>query len=161
MKRYGLMIGAFLSGIATGLVPVVFALRKNICKSRNINEELFKSREFYFILLQWIKVHQEGRNLEDFFIKNGYKSVAIYGMKELGEALLDELRDSQIEVKYGIDRDAYAIYTDIDVFKPDDCPDEADVVVVTAVHYYDEIKKMLQGRLDCEIISIEEVVWKA
>ena len=75
--------------------------------------------------------------------------------------MLDELRDTEVEVKYGIDRDADAIYSDVDVFKPDELLEETDVVVVTAVHYYDEIEKMLSGKVKSRIVSIEDVVWEA
>ncbi len=120
-----------------------------------------KLNEFYFIMIQWLKVHNEGRSLAGYFTRNGYKTVAIYGMKELGEALLLELRKNDIEVRYAIDRDAEKLFVDIDLHKPEDYLEPVDVVVVTAVHYYDEIKKDLTSRIKSNIVSLEDVVWEA
>lgn len=130
-------------------------------KLRKKEIEWEKMKEFYFILLQWVRVHQENRSLKDYFVKNKYKTVAIYGMKELGEALLEELKDGEIEVRYGIDKDADTIYAAADVYKPDEELDDVDVVVVTAVHYFDEIKNELQKKHRVKIVSIEDVVWEA
>ena len=162
MKHLGITVGSILAGVSAGiLIDEHFWGNNRSRENAKLSDELGKSREFYYILLQWIRVHQEGRELKNYFVKNGFRTVAIYGMKELGEALLDELRDTEVEVKYGIDRDADAIYSDVDVFKPDELLEETDVVVVTAVHYYDEIEKMLSGKVKSRIVSIEDVVWEA
>ena len=81
-------------------------------------------------------------------------------MKELGERLYDELRDSEVEVKYIIDKNADAIYADIDVLTPEDELEEVDAIVVTAIHYFDEIEEMLEQKVDCPILSLEDIVYE-
>ena len=95
-----------------------------------------------------------------FFIQNGYKTVAIYGMKELGERLYDELKNSEIAVKYVIDQNADAIYADVDVVAPEDSLEDVDVVVVTAIHYFEEIESMLGEKVDYPIISLEDIIYE-
>ena len=90
---------------------------------------------------QWLRIRQEGKTLVDFFEKNDYKTVAIYGMKELGERLYDELENSGITVKYIIDKNADTIYADVDVLTPDDELEPVDVVVVTAIYYLMRLKR--------------------
>lgn len=128
--------------------------------NEKINGEA-KLNEFYFIMLQWLRVHNEGRSLANYFIKNGYRTVAIYGMKELGETLLKELRQGGVEVRYAIDRDADKLFVNIDIRKPEGHLDSVDVVVVTAVHYYEEIRKDLSSKMSADIVSLEDVVWEA
>lgn len=94
----------------------------------------------------------------DFFEDNGYKSIAIYGMSYLGERLMDELKDSGIEVRYAIDRNAENIYAGVEVKKPEDDLEEVDAVIVTAVFFFDEIEEQLEKILDCPIISLEDIV---
>ena len=152
---------AFVALLVVGICYLQFRL---VQQKSFLNEKITgeaKLNEFYFIMVQWIRVHNEGRSLADYFIKNSYRTVAIYGMKELGEALLQELRQRGIEVRYAIDRDADKLFVDIDIRKPDDHLDSVDAVVVTAVHYYDEIKKDLSSKMRANIVSLEDVVWEA
>ena len=147
-----------LLGIGAEELLVSNKLRKRVEKNE---DEIKKFTEFYQILIQWIHVHNEGRSLADYFVKYGYESIAIYGMKELGEALFEELINHNIQVKYGIDRDAENIYAGIDVYKPDVTLEKVDVVVVTAIHYYDEIEKSLKSKGIKKVVSLEDVVWEA
>ena len=109
---------------------------------------------------KWLTLKQQGKSLVQYFERNQYKTVAIYGMKELGERLYDELKDSDIKVLYAIDKNADAIYAEVDVLTPDDDLPEVDLIVVTPVHYFDEIEEMLADKVDCPVISIEDVVYE-
>ena len=89
-----------------------------------------------------------------------FRSVAIYGMKELGERLYDELENSGIEVCYIIDKNADSIYADVDVITPDDDLKPVDVIVVTAIYYFDEIEEMLSEKVDYPVISLEDILYE-
>ena len=148
-----------IGGLTTGLI-VGMAVNESM-KGGKEKLAVQKLSEFYVVLLQWLKVHQEDRSLEAYFMKNGYRSIAIYGMKELGEALLWELENSSIEVKYAIDRDANTLYVPIDIYTPEENLERVDAVVVTAIHYFKEIEAALSEKMDCPIISLEDVVREA
>lgn len=109
---------------------------------------------------QWVKVKQEGKNLADYFVSNGYHRIAVYGMSYAGETLLDELKDTSITVEYGIDKNADSIYADVDIFSMDDDLDEVDAIVVTAITFFDEIKEKLSDKVECPIISLEDVLYE-
>lgn len=117
--------------------------------------------EFYTLMQQWVKVHQTGHKLEDYFKKNNYKKVAVYGMNEIGYMVLKELEKSEIEVSYCIDKNADNLFAQIDVRKPDGDLQPVDAVIVAVVQYYDEVKDALKGKLDCPVISLSDVVWEA
>ena len=134
---------------------------KNRKYIRMIETDNAKFHEFYGILLQWIKVHQSGHTLADYFVKNGYKTVAIYGMKELGQALLKELVNSEVKVICGVDRDADSIFAAADVYKPDEKLPDVDVMVITAVYYYTEIALYMAEKVKCPIVSLDDVVYEA
>lgn len=153
----GIVLGA-ATGIAVDELTIGKLERENI---KNLDIQQQKMNEFYMILLQWLRVHQEGRTLADYFRKNGYSTVAVYGMKELGEALVGELENSDIEVKYCVDRSADDIYVEVDVYKPDQNLPPVDVMIVTAVHYFEDIENDMMKKVDCPIISLEDVVWEA
>ncbi|WP_026670913.1 hypothetical protein [Butyrivibrio sp. AE3006] len=162
MTRIVKLLFLFIIGAVCGIAVDELSLgrmkTKSIDKAVDMNRKFY---EFYKILLRWLKVHQDGRSVTSYLKKHGYKRIAIYGMKELGVALLDELKDSEIEVAYTIDRDADNIYVAADVYKPDEKLEPVDAVVVTAVHFYYEIKNDMSKKLDCPILSLEEIVWEA
>lgn len=129
-------------------------------KVNNWQEMSNKHLSLFLMMNQWVKVKQEGENLSDYFEKNGYKKIAIYGMSYAGETLADELNGSAIEVLYGIDKKAGNIYAEFDVVSPEDELPEVDAVVVTSITFFDEIEEMLEKKLDCPIISLEDILYE-
>lgn len=108
---------------------------------------------------QWVKVKQKRNNLSGYFEENGYNRIAIYGMGVAGETLLDELQETNIEVVYGIDRNAHMTYSKIDVLSPENVFPEVDAIVVSIVESFDSIVRNLRGKIDCPIISLRDVVY--
>ena len=64
------------------------------------------------------------------------------------------------KVKYIIDKNADCIYSDVDVITPDDDLEQVDVIVVTAIYYFDEIEEMLSQKVDYPIISLEDILYE-
>lgn len=143
------------------VIGVVLGENRQVKRIYGIEEDNAKFHEFYDILIQWIKVHQNGRTLADYFRRYGYKTVAVYGLKELGKALIEELKDTEIEVKYGIDKNVDKMHMQTDVFKPDENLPEVDVIVVTSVHYYADIEMGLRDKLKYPIVALNDVVYEA
>lgn len=159
--KKGFLITAAL-GAAAGLAAgekTIGKARKKVM--REIEEDDAKFHEFYAILLQWVHMHNEGKTIGAYLQRCGYHTVAIYGMKELGEELLYELKDSEVEVKYGIDKNADDLYVGTDVYRPDEKLESVDAVIVTAVHWFDEIEKDMKEKLGCPVLSLDDVVYDA
>lgn len=157
MKKVTIAGVTALSGVLAGALAVEVAQKARMIKK---TDHIQKMTEFYQVLVEWLRIKQEGKSLTAFFTQNGYRKVAIYGMKELGERLYDELKDSGIEVKYVIDKNADSVYTDVNVVTPDDTLEDVDVIVVTAIHYFDEIEETLSVKVDCPIVSMEDVIYE-
>lgn len=146
------IIGTIAGGIATGA-----KLNQTV---KAIQDQERKMNSYYHLFNKWLILRQEGKSLVDFFEQNHYKEIAIYGMKEFGERLFDELKGSAITVKYVIDKNIDGVYADIDVVTPDEELEPVDAIVVTATHYYDEIEDMLYEKVDYPIISLEDVLYE-
>lgn len=125
------------------------------------NEEIAKVKKMIRInesLNKWLELKQNYRELMTYFLNNGYKSVAIYGMGDLGKKLFFELINEGVDVLYTIDKNIGAD----DVYKMVSLTEKlpgADVMVVTAVSSFDEIYLDLKSRFDGEIVNIEDVLW--
>lgn len=150
-----------LLGVATGAAAGGIAANQASAKKiRAMGEGGAKVHELYMAFDQWLQIRQEGKTLVEYFTKNGYKTVAVYGMKELGERMCDELKGSDVTVSYAIDKNADSIYADVDVVTPDDELAPVDVIVVTAITYFDEIEEMLCEKVDCPIVSLEDILYE-
>lgn len=151
-----LIIFIILSCLYAGVITFVFRLYFNRTK-----EEIVKVKKMIRIneaLNKWLELMQNGRGLMTYFLNNGYKSVAIYGMGDLGKKLFYELTKEGIDVLYTIDKN---IGTD-DAYKMVPLREKlsgADVMVVTAVSSFDDIYLDLKSRFDGEIVNIEDVLW--
>lgn len=158
MKRNVIIstIAGLVTGAAAGGI-LVSEKKKEILEKKSDNQK--KMKEFYELLVDWLAIRQKNKSLVSYFTNNHYKTVAIYGMKELGERLLEELRGDEVEVKYIIDKNAEEIYADLDVFTPDDALEDVDVVVVTAIHYFDEIEEHMRDKVNCPIVSLEDIIY--
>ncbi len=161
MKKTIIKAMAVLAGGTAGAVAGSAATSSVMGKILKEKEEWFnKVVSYYHLYNQWLSIRQQGKSLVEYFEKNQYKTVAIYGMKELGERLFDELKDSDITVKYIIDKKADELYADIDIVTPDEKLEPVDVIVVTATYYFDEIEEMLSEKVEYPVISLEDIIYE-
>jgi len=161
MKKGAASVLSLLAGGAAGSIAASAAVSKKLNKKVKTETGFAqKHLKIMEVFNQWLSVRQEGRSLVSFFEDYEYKTVAVYGMSFLGERLVQELKDSNIEVKYAIDKNADNIYTeDVEVKDLSDDLPEVDVIVVTAVYFFDEIEEELCDLVNYPVISLEDVVY--
>lgn len=121
-------------------------------------EQADRNQELYWVLDQWLKICQDGRRLEEYFIKNKYQNIAIYGMECLGQHLVKELRDSGIKIAYVIDNMDNDLYLDITRVTEKDELVKVDAVVITTLVGFDAVCDVLSQKLDCPMIAIEDIL---
>lgn len=106
-----------------------------------------ENRETIILLKRWLENKNKNRTFADYFHECGYKSVAIMDAGDIGRILYEELKDSDIKVRWFVDRNAEGLH-DIDgipvrmlkdVF---DMP-TVDVICVSPVYDYEGINKYL------------------
>ena len=144
-------------GAAIGAGTVGKTVAGGMDKTKSMSD---KHLALFLMMNQWVKVKQGGKNLAEYFKGNSYKKIAIYGMSYAGETLVDELRGTEVKVVYGIDKNADTIYSDVDVLSMEDDLAKVDAVVVTAITFFDEIKEKLLKKLDCPILSLEDILYE-
>ncbi len=83
-------------------------------------------------------------------------------MGELGNRLVEALDGTGIEIAYGIDRNLWEAYAEIDLkgLDEEECFDGVDCIVVTPVHVYGKVEEMLKGKTECDIVSLEEIIYE-
>ncbi len=143
--------------VGVGVVVVTF-VRRLAEREKQSREYADKMNSYYHILNHWLKLKQQGISCVDFFHENHIKRIAIYGFKELGERLYDELKNTDVEVVYIIDKNVDGVRAEIDIYGVDGDFPETDAIIVTPSYYFNEIEEVLQDKVKCPIISIEDVI---
>ena len=147
-----------IGGLMSVGIPVYLAGRwQQKCIDR-WKEEASKQRAMFLVMNQWTNVKQANRILEEYFLKNELRKIAIYGMGLMGQQLIKELKDSSIETAYGIDRNSDGIVSGIKVVTMDEELADVDAVVVTVLKEFDEIRDALTKKLNCSVVAIEDIL---
>lgn len=149
-------ICAFGIGLGVGAVTVANVLSNIVEEYREVGD---KNARLFHLVSQWLRLWQEGKNIIKYFEKNNYRNIAIYGKGSIGEAVAKEMFNSNISVKYFIDRKAGKDMGG-SVVSPDSELEEVDVIVVTPIMSYGEIKQQLVKKVNCPVISIEDVLYE-
>ena len=157
MRKGFISVLSAITGAVIGAGAVGKAVLGETEKAKSMSD---KHLALFLMMNQWVKVEQAGKSLEAYFEKNNYRKIAVYGMSYAGETLIDELKDTGIVVAYGIDKKADSIYADVNIVSVEDALEDVDAVVVTAITFFDEIEEKLSEKLDCPVISLEDVLYE-
>lgn len=136
-------------------------LPENITVQSNEKAKDEKFRGYYELCNQWIKNVNDGYRIEEYFIEKKYYNIAVYGMGELGNRLIEALEDTSVNVQYGINKNMWEAFAEIDIkgMEEETCFIDVDCIVVTPIHIYEDIADELRLKADCDIISLEDVVY--
>ena len=81
-------------------------------------------------------------------------------MSYAGETLVDELKDSCIQVTYAIDKNAGTVYENVNIVSPEEGLENVDAIIVTAITFYEEVKENLTKKISVPILSLEDLLYE-
>lgn len=152
-------MGYFVLGIFLGVTGSSILWMRYQQRSVDKWKELFeKNRGLFLLMNQWVKLKQEKKSLAEYFDKREYKRIAIYGMSYVGIRIVNELKNSNIEILYGIDRNNKNIYSEVPVYTLSDALPQVDAIVMTVIGETEDIKEVLIQKTKSEILDIEDIV---
>lgn len=125
---------------------------------RGLMEASGKYQTLFRFMAQWISFIQKGMCMKNYFESHKYRHIAVYGLGLIGECFVQALKGTSIEIAYAIDRDANKMTGDVRLVLPDSVLEQVDAIVVTAITDILEIRKCLNGRMDCAVVSIKEIL---
>lgn len=149
------------------IILIVIISRKNIL-IRELHNEVAISKFFsdkhlslFLVMNRWIRVKQEDKKVAEYLRDNGYKTIAIYGLSYIGMSLLYDLRNSEIEVKYGIDNAIKKIRQgELNIYSAEEELPNVDAIIVTSIFHFKEIKDTLCNKVPYEVISLEDILYE-
>lgn len=152
LKTFAVAIGS--------LTTIYFVKKYQSQKIDSLKQRIEVLSDHFQLLNHWLEIKNEGKSIATYFEEMGYRHIAIYGMAELANRLSEELSESSVHIDYGIDRDICCSIARIDkVYFPDDNLPETDAIIVTPYSSFESIKAILAEKVNCPIISLEEVIW--
>lgn len=119
-----------------------------------------KYERLFQLMNYWMFLQRKGLSVGKYLRDRGYKHTAIYGMSHMGLNLLEELKKWDVAVDYAVDKKKDALYTGIKVCLPDDVLEEVDAIIVTAIDCFTEIEACLRKKLNCVILSLEDLLYE-
>lgn len=160
MKKVYLILAGIIGGVI-GAAAGTAAAGKRFQKQRVQLCALSDKHLTLFLMMdQWVKIRQDGKSVALYLEEKGYNRIAVYGIGYAGQTLLSELRNTQVQVMYGIDQNADDICSELKIVSKEDVLEAVDAVVVTAITSFDAIKKELENKMDCPILSLEDIVYE-
>lgn len=120
-----------------------------------------EKRTLYFNMLymwHWGTIH--GVSIIRTLIDRGIHKIAIYGLTELGMLLYQEAEMADLEVSYVIDKNKNVL-CECDVYSPEEEYPDADIIIITAEFYIDEISELLLKKTKIPFISLCELICQA
>lgn len=157
MKKVIIGFLSMLTGAAAGAAGTGRIMKKEIEQKQQLSDKHLK---LFKMMNQWVRVKQEGKSIAAYFEENNFHKIAIYGMNYVGETLAEELKGSNVEIIYGIDKRAKRLCAAFPIVSGEDLLEDVDAIVVTAISFFDEIEQELSTKVDCAIISMEDIVYK-
>jgi len=85
------------------------------------------------------------------------KRIAIYGMGVYGYKIVELFGEKGVKIQYGIDMEARNIMKcPVKLYHPEDLLPPVDLMIVTAVFDFDSIKEILEKKISCDIVRLDD-----
>ena len=131
--------------------------------------DVYKKDQFafsYLTLHEWVYKKRKGKTVKSFLKRNSIERIALCGFGSLGEVILPELLNEQIDIPYIVDKNPkqfeYAI-GDIPVISPAEIAQQksVDAMVICHVYYFNMIADQLEsfGVEPNKILSLNDIVF--
>lgn len=122
-------------------------------------------KETIVTLKRWLENRNNNRNISDYFMECGYRSIAIFDAGEIGHILYDEIKNSEIEIKWFVDKNAEGI-CEIDgipvkrIQEVFDLP-EVDIVCISPIYDYEALNTYLVSHdANIRTLSLKDAVYE-
>lgn len=110
---------------------------------------------------QIIRANSQGKTISKIIEERETTSVAIYGMGEIGERIMEDiLLNSPVRLLYGIDIKAAELYMAVPVYTLQQAAEmeKPDLIILTVSGNNDSLKKEIQEKMSCEVMTIGELL---
>ena len=155
IKCFGMIMIGIVVGIITGIIMIAGFCEKIMAdevERANKNGHIFRK------VCKWLRAEQRRQTIDLKLKERNISEVAIYGKGDMGKCLIKELENSDIKIKYLIDKDCNSNEFDYKCYDPQKLLPEVQAIIITPIYQYEEIVKELWFDGNVQIISLEELI---
>ena len=145
-------LSIYLVLIINGQKRIMYQNKKELRRILGINEYAY----------QMILIEIKHRPLRSRLEALKIRKIAIYGMGELGERIMDDIiQNTSIELLYGIDRDARHKKMIIPIYTLEEAMsrEKPDLVLLTTYTEGDELRLKIENKMDTKVLSLKEIIY--
>ena len=113
---------------------------------------------YYRLLEKWMVLREHGKSTKTYFEVNGLKNIIIYGLGKMADHLIEDLKQSDINIVCAIDRGALNKRARFPVISDENDIPNADCIVITPVYDAESIRQSLENKTTIPILSLSDVV---
>lgn len=121
-----------------------------------------RNKKKFDLMCQWMKLKMQGIFLMEFFQDRGIRSIAIYGMGEIGQLMYDELAmENEMFIRYAIDQSGKRYVESLPTYCLDRDLPKVDAIVITPVLITDQLEEQIYDALgECVTFVFEELLYE-
>lgn len=110
------------------------------------------------VFRKWVKIEEKGCRIAEWLKEHKFNKVAVYGYGYLGKHLVHELSEDGVDIVCILDKNPNTKHPVLNVcHEPDDILN-VDVIIVTAVYYYESIQEELKKVTLSKIVSLWDIL---
>ena len=146
-------------GVALYILFLNFSLNIVFGYARQKNSRFNGIQRNFLFLNEWMdKKRKKPLKLAESLAEYRRGRIAIYGAGELGLQLYKELCVNNIDVLCFIDRSKIEVGARLPVYSLQDQLPEIDTVIISVVHSQEKIRESILGKVNCNILFLEELI---
>ena len=141
------------------MILIILLIMLNVLYSKyaSLIESTKKNNYYYSLLKLWVSKRNSGKRLGEYLRQHGIDRVAVYGNGDLGRLLCEELEQDSIVIEYVLDRNKTK--SDYPVYALGEKIPQPKAVIITPYLEYDQIIERLRKDVECEMISLEDIIY--
>ncbi len=127
-------------------------------------KKIKKIQKLYMIANKWLSLEVCGKQLDGVIAQNGYKTIALYGMGDLGQRLSEKFNVSEkVDVLYAIDQNAENLSMILPVYSFEEALqlEKPDLIIVTIYCSDGSLVDLLRKNFSCQVWTIEDLLNEA
>lgn len=146
------------------IVLLICVLKKVIDSSdkkiNSICKDVERYSKYFYLYSSWLDARNKGKKISDYLVTSNIKSVAVYGMADIGYKVCKELAESKvIELRFIMDKIIPIDTAFAPAIKDWNNIPKVDAIIVTPIHVYGAIENELKQKTEAKIISLEDIIY--
>lgn len=136
-----------------------FIFNYHLENEKKYESNLRRKASFYSLLYRWMEMKLAGEGAAERLMQMGYQSVAIYGAGNHGRLLYEDIKNSEVEVRYFIDKNKNSMpECGLTVYTMDEELPEVDVIIITPYLEQQTIVQELKQKGDYTLLPLDRLI---